>query len=432
MATISRLSVSLVANTKGLKKGLKSARASVKKFTGQILSLKSAIVGALGAASIGALAKSAVSAFEQQEQAVASLDASIKSMGRNTKGLSRNLQELASQIQNEGILGDEAIIQGTSFLTTYGEISDRLLPRTIRIMADLAAKMGGDTASAAKLLGKASMGLVGSLSIAGISLSDATKESKDFESILREIEAQVGGTNKALGDTASGGIKQFSNAWGDVQEKLGQVIAIGISPFLRKIGADLGGVAFDAKLAGERFRTWITDTVSNLAWLADAFIGLKLVWKGLKLGFAGFVLALVTGLKVIAENVQAFGDFIGVDLVSKESLTDIENAFLSQTETVKDLKSEVVDLHNVIANSPPSIKLKTEIDKFVLDAAVQDMKQRIGFVEGGVFRKDPAQPQGVLQKLEVNTSDNPQIDTTNDKLDRIYGVLRRQPGAVAG
>ena len=432
MATISRMSVSLSANPSGLQKGLKSARASVQRFTKQVFSLKSAIVGALGAASLGALAKSSVEAFEQQEQAVAALDASIRSMKRNTKGLSESLQKLASQIQNEGILGDEAIIQGTSFLTTYGDITDKLMPRTVRIMADLAAKMGGDTTRAANLLGKASMGLVGSLSIAGISLSDAAKESKDFELILSEIEQQVGGMNKALGDTATGGIKQFRNAWGDVQEKLGEVIAIGLSPYLRKIGADLGGVSLDAKVAGERFRSWIAETLKGLAPLADALLGLKMVWKTLELAAAGFGLLVSGVLNEWAKGIQSLGDVFGLELFSANTMQTLDDAFNSQMQSVKELKSELSALHQEAANAPPSIKIKTEIDKFVLDAAVLEMKRRIGFVEGGVFRQGPAEPKGVLQKLEVNTRNNPQIDSTNERLDRIYGALRKQTGAVAG
>ncbi len=170
-------------------------------------------------------ASNLVDQFRTQEQAVAALDASIASMGRTTEGLSGNLQTLASQIQANGIIGDEALIKGQSFLTTFGNITDDLLPRTSRIMADIAAKMGGDTVSAANLLGKASMGMTGELSRMGITLSDTAKESKDFELILSEIEQQVGGMNQALANTATGGLDQFKNALGDTQEEAGGLLA---------------------------------------------------------------------------------------------------------------------------------------------------------------------------------------------------------------
>lgn len=163
--------------------------------------------------------------FAVQEKAVAALDQSIASMGRTTVGLSRNLQALAAQIQREGIIGDEAIIQGQSFLTTYRDITDDLLPRATRLMVDLAAKMGGDVTGAANMVGKASMGMVGELARVGITFSDAAKESKDFALILSEMETQVSGMNKALGATRTGGLQGLQNDLGDTRELLGGLIA---------------------------------------------------------------------------------------------------------------------------------------------------------------------------------------------------------------
>ncbi len=430
MATISRLSVSLTANTKGLRKGLNAAKRNVKKFTGQIFNLKSAIVGAIGVGSLGALSKSAIGAFAKQEQAVAKLNASIISMKRNTKGLSGNLQKLATQIQNKGVIGDEAILEGASFLTTYRDISDKLLPRTIRVMADLAAKMGGDTTRAANLLGKASMGMTGSLSLAGISLSDATKDSKKFEDILREIEEQVGGTNKALGDTASGGITQFKNAFGDVQEKLGEVLAIAISPFLRSISAKLGDVSFNAKDAGEKFKNWLVDSTRGLSVLADSLAGLKLAWLNIKLAAAGFGLAVISAVKVASESINSLAGVFGFNFINTDQINE---AFKGSLATVNDLKGEISSMVDELGKAPPSIKLKAEIDKFAFDAEVESLKKRIGFVEGGTFRKVPATQKGTLQRLEVNGSGSgKKIDMTNSILEDIRKSLRRDRIAVAG
>lgn len=224
----------------------------------------------LGALLTLATAVRLIDTFRKQEQAVAALDASLVSMGRTSEGLSRKLQALASEIQREGIIGDEAIIQGQSFLTTYSDITDDLLPRTSRIMADIAAKMGGDTVSAANLLGKASMGMVSELQQVGITFSEATKESKDFIAILTEIESQVKGTNKALADTATGGIDQFSNAWGDTQEQLGKVLALGVSDYLRELSAEMEISDETIKELGADLKT----LVGHLDEVAIGFTGL--------------------------------------------------------------------------------------------------------------------------------------------------------------
>jgi len=217
-----------------------------------------------------------IKAFEAQEQSAAALDQSILSMGRTTEGLSKQLQDLASQIQADGIIGDEAIIKGQSFLTTYGAITDKLLPRTTRLMADLAAKMGGDTVSAANLLGKASMGMTGELSRIGITLSETAKSTKDFELILSEIEQQAGGMNAALSQTATGGIKQYENAWGDVEEQLGQILAIAISPYLRDMSDDLAISEERVQALGEMLHDGIAIGTGAVAGLSTA-IAVKMV-----------------------------------------------------------------------------------------------------------------------------------------------------------
>ncbi len=215
-----------------LDKETRQAARQSSQFNGVQRSLTRTLLG-LGSAYLSLRgAMNLVRAYRDQEQAVAALDQSIQSMGRTTEGLSQQLQALASQIQSEGVIGDEAIIKGQSFLTTYGNITDELLPRTTRIMADIAAKMGGDTVQAANLLGKASMGLTGELSRMGITLSEEAKRSKDFRLILGEIEAQVGGMNRALRDTSTGALDAFSNDFGDLKEDMGKLVSSIIEGFL--------------------------------------------------------------------------------------------------------------------------------------------------------------------------------------------------------
>jgi len=205
---------------------MRQARFESRRLNEAQKNLKGTVLGLVGAyislRSIGNL----VDAYKQQDQAVAALDQSIKSMGRTTEGLTDQLVVLAAQVQREGVIGDEAIIQGQSFLTTYSQITDDLLPRTTRIMADIAAKMGGDTVQAANLLGKASMGMTGELARMGITLSDTAKKTKDFKLILSEIENQVGGMNRALRESETGPLDALGNTFGDLKEDAGALAVV--------------------------------------------------------------------------------------------------------------------------------------------------------------------------------------------------------------
>ena len=437
MATISRLSVSLTANTKGLRVGLQKASATVKRFTSKIFSLKGALVGALGIGSLGALSASSVRAFGVQEQAVASLDASINSMGRTTKNLSSDLQTLASQIQQEGILGDEAILQGASFLTTYGKITDALLPRTIRIMADLAAKTGGSTTRAANLLGKASMGLTGALSIAGISLSDATKKSKDFGAILSEIEEQIGGANKALGDTSTGALTQFSNAMGDLKEVLGGVIMVAIGPFLRLFAQNVGKLKFNIEATGEAFKDWIIEVAKSMAGLRDIGLALGILWDGVKGVFMGFVSAVTAGLHAIGTGLNALFTAFGAEPIIKQDHLDfLESKMFSIADRAKDLQSTFAsDAFDLATGETalPSVKLKAEIDELAIAAGVAEMKQRLGLTGGPNIRQGPPARVGFLEKLNKwAPSQTKAVEEQTDVLKDIRGALNVSRGAIAG
>ncbi len=252
-------------------------------------------------------AQNLVSAFESQEQAVAALEASIESMGRTTAGLSEQLQSLAAEIQRDGIIGDEAIIKGQSFLTTYSQITDDLLPRTTRIMADVAAKMGGDTVSAANLLGKASMGMTGELSRMGITLSDTAKETKDFRLILSEIEAQVGGMNSALAATSTGGIKQFANAWGDARERMGEALAYAAGPLLRELSTELD----ISQQTAEEWGQALFDTMESVATGTAGLVDTLQVPIGAIKDLAGDIWDGYTRLPSWAQEVGIIGALLG-------------------------------------------------------------------------------------------------------------------------
>lgn len=175
-------------------------------------------------------ANSLTAASNKQEEAIAGFTRVMKSMGRYTDEAAEKIEKLASQIQSKGVIGDEDIMRGTKFLLTYKSISDDIMPRTMRAMADFAVLMDGDVASAATILGKASMGLTGELARYGITLSDQVKKSKDFKSILAEIEQQVGGQNRAMAQTESGSMRQFANTMGDLKEIGGDFIKTIVIP----------------------------------------------------------------------------------------------------------------------------------------------------------------------------------------------------------
>ena len=211
---------------------------------------------------IAMFGRSVIAASKKQEQAVAGMNQALRSMGIYSESASKGIQKLASQMESEGIIADEDILRGTKFLVTYKDITEDLLPRTMRLMADIAALTEGDVVRAANLLGKASMGLTGELSRVGITLSDTAKKSKDFNLILSEMEAQVKGQNKALAATRAGALIQFTNAVGTLKEVMGDFLVEVLLPFVKIL---------------KPIVEWLTANVRAVKALIVALISLKII-----------------------------------------------------------------------------------------------------------------------------------------------------------
>ena len=214
-----------------IQKAFKGGEEAAGRFKNAMNNMKN-IMTAVTTVFIG---KDLINASNQQEKAVAAFEQTLRSMGRYTKKFSTELQDFASQLQSDGIFGDEVLLEGAKFLATYKDITNEMMPETMRVMADFAALTGGSVASAANILGKASMGMTGEMARYGITLSETAKKSKDFNLILAEIKTQVEGQNKALAQTKAGSMQQFSNAVGDLKEKGGDLLKIFIIPAVKLI-----------------------------------------------------------------------------------------------------------------------------------------------------------------------------------------------------
>ena len=239
---------------KASKKAAETSDESWTKAKGTWIAAAAAIAGVtIAFAKLTKAAKEAVIASETQRKAVAGMEAVMKSMGRYTPELTANIQAYASELQRVTNFGDEATLQGAKFLMTYGDITNKLLPRSIKTMQDLAALMGGGPAGlvrAANMLGKASMGMTGELRRVGITVDQATFESEGYLGVLKQIEKQVSGQAEAMADPWT----QMSNAIGDAKENAGAIINLGFAPWAEDITALLGNVTETWKSLAEKIQ----------------------------------------------------------------------------------------------------------------------------------------------------------------------------------
>ncbi|WP_170561405.1 hypothetical protein [Ruegeria atlantica] len=184
--------------------------------------------------------RDSLSLYDQQEQAEAKVAQAIKATGGAAQLSTEALLRQATALQGITRFGDEEILNGvTAQLLTFTNIAgDQFLMAQERAL-DLATTLDGDLQSASIMLGKALNDPVKGLSAmsrAGITFSQdqakvikALAETGEIAAaqnlILEELEKQYGGQAQAAAEAGLGAMAQLSNAWGDLKEEVGAVVA---------------------------------------------------------------------------------------------------------------------------------------------------------------------------------------------------------------
>lgn len=201
-------------------------------------------------APFAALSAISLSNFDKQAQAVAQVEAGLRTTGNTAGYTSEQLQKLAQDLQKNSLFGDEEILQGaTAQLLTFTNIAGEQFARTQQAALDLATRLDGDLKSASIQLGKALNDPIANLSALSRSGIQFSKEQKatikalvetnrlaDAQTIiLDELEKQYGGSAAAAAKAGTGPLKQLRNSIGDLTEDFGALIVDAILPFVEQV-----------------------------------------------------------------------------------------------------------------------------------------------------------------------------------------------------
>jgi hypothetical protein len=189
-----------------------------------------------------ALVKSSIPAAIESQQALAQVEAAIKSMGPVAGRTTQQLQAQAGALQRISNFDDDDILKSvTANMLTFGNVTGEAFDRAQLAAVNLSARMGTDLQSATLMIGKALNAPVaglGALSRAGIQFTDQQKEqikamvtagdAAGAQAImLGELERQFGGAAKAQRDATPDAAMQ--EQWRTLQENIG-AIALRVMP----------------------------------------------------------------------------------------------------------------------------------------------------------------------------------------------------------
>ena len=293
------------ADLGGFDRAMKKAQKNLKKFgkdiqkTGKTLSTNLTLpILAFGAAS--------VKAFDEQQKAIAQVEAGLESTGQVAGFTSEELQKMASELQKVSLFGDEEILKNaTAQLLTFTNITGEQFAKTQKIALDLATRLDGDLKSASIMLGKALNDPVANLSAlsrAGIQFSADQKslikslvETGDIAQaqtvILAELEKQYGGSAEAARQAGLGPVEALKNQFSDLTEQIGARLL----PVVTKIATFLVGLMEKFDGLSERTKDFIVT-----AGLIVAAIGPVLIFIG----------KLATGVAALMPVFKAVGALI--------------------------------------------------------------------------------------------------------------------------
>lgn len=214
----------LVVSISGETKAFEEAIDKITAKTSDLEASLGSIATASGVAFAGIVASAglAVHAYAESEQSSKQLVLSLQNQGIASNQLVDDYKKLATQIQNNTGIDDDAIIAGEGVLQSLiGQT--KITGALAQSMADLSIKTGS-VESAATILGKGIEGNTKGLKKFGIEIDDGLPKNERMAQIIEKITQKFGGLAE-VNNSGLGAFKGLSTAFGNFLEGIGQRMA---------------------------------------------------------------------------------------------------------------------------------------------------------------------------------------------------------------
>jgi hypothetical protein len=193
--------------------------------------VKHALIGV----GVTAFAKSAITAFAEQEKQLNLFKNSLRTIGFEF-ATSDSLAFLNSLKLQYGVVDSQLIPAYEQLLTTTRSLA--AAQNLTNVALDIAARQGISVTKAADALSKAYIGNTKSVGALGLGISKATLASGDFAALLKEITAITKGAAAAGADTFAGKIAKLKVAADSAKESIGAGLVEAIMQITRSSNID--------------------------------------------------------------------------------------------------------------------------------------------------------------------------------------------------
>lgn len=317
-------------------------------------------------APLTAFAAASIKAFDTQAKAESKL---LTALNGNKKAFD-NLTKSAKAFQNVSLFGDEEIIAQQAYLASLG-LTESQINKVIAASMDLASATGETLQFGVRNLAKTFGGLTGELGESIPALKNLTKEQLIAGEAVDIVAQQFKGQAEAASKAGAGPLKQLTNRFGDLVEKIGELLLPLLNQLISVVdtmitawnnldsGIKIAIVTFGAILASigplvTMFGTLVTAVSFLMSPLGLVLVGLSAlaaaaiyVTDNLEvLGQIGKMMAVSLGNAFLNIGQMLITPFeLAIDGINKVlsllGKEEFKNPFTSMKDGLENLKSEV-------------------------------------------------------------------------------------------
>ena len=228
------LFVKLKLKKNGFDSGIQQAEQKTRGFGSVLKKVGGAIAGLFAVKAIINWSNKMLAAYDKQAKAESELLVALK--GR--KIATKELIEQAGQLQKKTLFGDEETIHADALIAAFVKEKDQI-KQIIPLVQDFAAAKRMNLAAAADLVSKTLGSSTNALTRYGIVVKGAVGSNERLQSTIKGLSDAFKGQAAAAAEAGTGGLKQLSNLWGDMKERIGKLIYQGIKPLIPALKAML-------------------------------------------------------------------------------------------------------------------------------------------------------------------------------------------------
>lgn len=294
-----------------LNAGVGTLQGKLASFGGVFGGLVAAVPIVLGLGAATQFLTKSLQDASTETQNFLQLQAGWKALSRGSTDDMTKFTDAVKALSRTSTYASQDVIGAAKTLTGFGNIATKDLLPALQVVIDTAAYMGTDIRQAAQIVGYAARGEFGMLREWGFQFSEATKQSRNFQDILREMGTRVAGQEAAKMETYAGAVGSLTKAFNRVEKAVGHVIEAAAVPVIKDLAGYFGELG---KQIEESFKAGGTE-----AWQAKVSNALQSVGDHLKRLFSGFVdfassgglERIFSGMMIVVGAVQTLVEWIG-------------------------------------------------------------------------------------------------------------------------